>query len=378
MLLAAGAGCGERESDTAGAGSSSTTSQAADGSHAPVTTSLPVDFAGGVDGPVMFAPGPLMDGGEDALIEGVLVRDDDCLFVGGGAPGSRLAVLWPFGTAWDEDAQQVVVANGTRIPLGSMLSAGGGYGSPEMLQHLLGDDSLGERVDACAEGEFKELAHVQHSISTTATGPPTGAPPVTSFPADQPDVDADYLTGDVALTLATITYLADVTVDDTGDALDLQGSYLVDVTVLGISWRAHDHWDLGVRVEPEFPTPGERIQLVINDEWRLKPQQRVTLGVTSRTRPQPSLSGYARFVLLDGAFANTDPTTGGFGSAIVAVVTDAHERGNEASLVDTLKAILAETNDWITRVNRIGPSEPLLGLLVDESSVDTDNVSDPP
>lgn len=122
-------------------------------------------WSGGVDGPVMFVPGPPADGGEDAWIEGVLVRDGDCLLVGDGAPGTRFAVLWPFGTSWDEGAQEVVAADGSRIPLGATLSAGGGYGSPEMLQHLLDVDALRDRAQACAEGEFRELAHVQHSIS---------------------------------------------------------------------------------------------------------------------------------------------------------------------------------------------------------------------
>lgn len=78
----------------------------------------------------MFVPGPPADEGEDAMIEGVLTRDGDCLFVGDGAPGTRFAVLWPYGTSWDEGAQEVVAADGTRIPLGATLSAGGGYGSP--------------------------------------------------------------------------------------------------------------------------------------------------------------------------------------------------------------------------------------------------------
>lgn len=131
-------------------------------------SSLPPDFAGGVDGPVMFAPGPPSQGGDDALIEGALVRDGDCLFAGGGTPGARFAVLWPFGTTWDDDAQEVIAPDGTRIPVGSTFSAGGGYGSPETLQQLLDTDALAERADACAEGEFRELAHVQHSITVEA------------------------------------------------------------------------------------------------------------------------------------------------------------------------------------------------------------------
>ncbi len=165
-LAAAGASCGGSDPDDATAPSSTT--QSTGGSEP--ASSQDSDFAGGVDGPVMFAPGPPTEGGEDALIEGVLVLDGDCLFVGDGAPGTRFALLWPFGTTWDADAQEVVGRDGTRMAIGSMLSAGGGYGSPEALRHLLDDDALAERADACAEGEFRELAHVQHSISTIEAG----------------------------------------------------------------------------------------------------------------------------------------------------------------------------------------------------------------
>ena len=132
------------------------------------------DFAGGVDGPVMFAPGPPSSGGMMALIQGVLVRDGDCLFAGDGAPGSRVTILWPFGTTWDDAAQAVVVSDGTRIPVGSAFSAGGGSASREVLQLLPDDAALAERADACAEGENKEIALVQHSISVIEAVPPTG------------------------------------------------------------------------------------------------------------------------------------------------------------------------------------------------------------
>lgn len=124
------------------------------------------DLSGGVDGPVMFVPGPPPKGGQDAAIEGTLTRDGDCLFVGDEAPGSRFAVLWPFGTSWDDQSEEVVLFDGTRIALGATLSAGGGYPYADGLQRLADEDDLIERADACAEGEYRELAHVQHSISS--------------------------------------------------------------------------------------------------------------------------------------------------------------------------------------------------------------------
>lgn len=123
------------------------------------------DFSGGVDGPVMFVAGPPTEGGDDAAIEGPLTRDGDCLFVGDDAPGSRYAVLWPFGTSWDDQSEEVVLFDGTRIALGATLSAGGGFPYADDLGRFADDDDLIERADACAEGEYRELAHVQHSIS---------------------------------------------------------------------------------------------------------------------------------------------------------------------------------------------------------------------
>lgn len=124
------------------------------------------DYSGGVDGPVMFVPGPPAEAGEDAAIEGTLTRDGDCLYVGDEAPGSRYAVLWPFGTSWDDLSDEVVLSDGTRIALGATISAGGGYPYADALGDLTDADDLIARADACAEGEYRELAHVQHSIST--------------------------------------------------------------------------------------------------------------------------------------------------------------------------------------------------------------------
>ncbi len=129
-------------------------------------TSLASDFSGGVDGPVMFAPGPPTEGGDDAHIGGVLVRDGDCLYAGDEPAGTRDALVWPFGTTWDADEQVVVAPDGTRIPVGATLSASGGwYGPPENLPELLADEELADRARACVEGEHRLLAIVQHRIT---------------------------------------------------------------------------------------------------------------------------------------------------------------------------------------------------------------------
>lgn len=166
-VLAVGAGCGSEANDAANGGPDSSASAPAStsGSESTLSSTASLDSSGGVDGPVMFAAGPSTEGGEDALIEGILVRDGDCLFVGDAEPGSRFAVLWPFGTSWDDAAQAVVTSSGEAIPVGSIVSAGGGYPYAENVQQMPVTDELSERVGQCAEGEFRELAHVQHSIT---------------------------------------------------------------------------------------------------------------------------------------------------------------------------------------------------------------------
>lgn len=126
------------------------------------------DLRGGVDGPVMFAPGPSTEDGQDAGIEGVLVRDGECLFVDAGEAGGRFVVLWPFGTGWDEAAQAVRLSSGETIPVGSVVSAGGGYPSVAGVQQMSTTVELSERILECVGGMTGELAHVQHSITVRA------------------------------------------------------------------------------------------------------------------------------------------------------------------------------------------------------------------
>lgn len=188
-----------------------------------------LDSAGGVDGPVMYTPGPPAEGGEDALIEGALTRDGDCLFIGPSEPGQRFAALWPFGTAWDASTNEVVLRDGVRIPLGAIVSAGGGYGSPEGLSHLLaGSAELTARAAACAEGESPELAHVQHSISASA--------PSTAVPASPAEGAAD---------------LRPLHEQGPGLALGVDGAELTRLPLVFESWNDEEQWPN----EPE-PTAG--------------------------------------------------------------------------------------------------------------------------
>jgi len=111
------------------------------------------DFSGGVDGPVMFVAGPPTEGGEDAAIEGPLMRDGDCLFAGDDAPGSRFAVLWPFGTSWDDQSEEVVLSDST---IDSLSVCGTGIG----VTYLLSATSGGGGILDIVVGRARAAAHL--------------------------------------------------------------------------------------------------------------------------------------------------------------------------------------------------------------------------
>ena len=132
----------------------------------PPTTTMPIadlDINGGVDGAVAYAPGPWVDGGEDAVISGVLSLDGNCLYVGDLPAGARNTVIWPYTTRWQDDPPAVVQHDGSTIEVGQRVDAGGGYGDVDSLIERGYSEALTRRLDQCAEGELawiQELSEV--------------------------------------------------------------------------------------------------------------------------------------------------------------------------------------------------------------------------
>jgi hypothetical protein len=111
--------------------------------------------------------GPRRDSSEadGALIEGTLERDRDCLYVVADDPAlQRHPVLWPYGTAWQDEPEGVVLRDGTFVAIDALFSSGGGYLSAGRL--ATGDlaEAAVERADHCAEGEYGEIAVVQSDV----------------------------------------------------------------------------------------------------------------------------------------------------------------------------------------------------------------------
>ncbi len=79
-------------------------------------------------GPLLTAPRcELADSSDcdpgDALFQGKLVHEDGCLFIEAG--DLRLAVLWPWGTVWQEKPE-AVVTEGAQYLVGHDIEIGGG------------------------------------------------------------------------------------------------------------------------------------------------------------------------------------------------------------------------------------------------------------
>ncbi len=73
-----------------------------------------------VDGPLLISERPLGEG-SDAVVRGTLSYEGGCLRLDG-----RL-VVWPKGTSWDEQNEQVVLPDGSVARPGSRVHGGGGY-----------------------------------------------------------------------------------------------------------------------------------------------------------------------------------------------------------------------------------------------------------
>ena len=121
----------------------------------------PLDPAGGIDGPLMYwreRPEGERES-EEALIEGILIQDGDCLFVVNDE--FRSVVLWEYGTRWLANEFAIELPTGTTIAVGSRIEGrGGGYHPVEQLSFFTSSDAVAARAEQCA-GPSGEVAVVQ-------------------------------------------------------------------------------------------------------------------------------------------------------------------------------------------------------------------------
>jgi hypothetical protein len=130
------------------------------GDSSPAATSL--------DGPVMRYPAAApAEGGNDAEIRGRLELDGDCLYVALDEIGERYPIVWPAGTTWDVDSQNVISQSGVRMAIGSNVYGGGGYRYVADVESALGADA-GTRAANCVDNRYGEIAFVNNRSGAIA------------------------------------------------------------------------------------------------------------------------------------------------------------------------------------------------------------------
>jgi hypothetical protein len=102
-----------------------------------------------VDGPLLVS-GSGDGSGNDAMVAGKVAFEDGCLLLAG------MPVVWPEGTTWDAEAQEVVLRNGDRVTMGDEVSGGGGYPYADTLTDVIGE--RGARLAAECAGPTNEVA----------------------------------------------------------------------------------------------------------------------------------------------------------------------------------------------------------------------------
>lgn len=111
--------------------------------------------AGTVDGPVLSSPRPALvgGGGMDAIVEGTLEFDGDCLHLVQG--DVEYPVVWPAGAAWQPDPPSVWVDDKSIEP-GATVSGAGGYLSRGHVEQMAGPH-VADAAERCS-GATGEIA----------------------------------------------------------------------------------------------------------------------------------------------------------------------------------------------------------------------------
>jgi hypothetical protein len=114
--------------------------------------SLPLPGGYEIAGPVLSALGCEVTGRScaamEALLTGVLRLDGQCLYVV--TNDEPVTVVWPAGTAWNDEHGMLQHADGTLVGMGEEISIGGGYVGAQGVAALLGIDELPPILTECA------------------------------------------------------------------------------------------------------------------------------------------------------------------------------------------------------------------------------------
>ena len=122
------------------------------------TDTAGLDEAGGVDGFLVYGTQRTADGGEEALIEGVLAFDDDgCVRVG------DVVLLWPFGARWQVEPPAVLI-DGLTLVAGDRIAAGGGFHDVDDVGWWTENDAAIELLRECQAPPGDGVFVIQHPV----------------------------------------------------------------------------------------------------------------------------------------------------------------------------------------------------------------------
>lgn len=115
----------------------------------------------GLLGPVIRHTGPDWDSVMLAGFDGFLWLEGNCLSVGWHEYGPRHSVVWPAGTMWDAGRLDVVLPTGDRLPVGSLIEAGGGFLDLAALERYAGPEAR-DLAAQCVDSRWNEIAIVNN------------------------------------------------------------------------------------------------------------------------------------------------------------------------------------------------------------------------
>lgn len=123
-------------------------------------------LAGGIDGPVVYASPS--SSGEDALAVGIVTLVEGCLVLSDDSGAADpVALVWAAGTRWDPVTSEVLLPDGTRVPIGTSISAGGGYHAAGAISSFVTDpDALSQVAQCATAGDTGEVFVIQHPVDT--------------------------------------------------------------------------------------------------------------------------------------------------------------------------------------------------------------------
>lgn len=122
-----------------------------------------------VDGPLLVSAAPgISRSGMAAIVRGEIGFDDGCMTL------DATPVVWPHGTEWDDDSDEVVLPNGQRASDGDAVTGGGGWVRVEWFtsgeRHYGSYGEEGERLLVDCAGPTGEVAFFNEGSEVELVG----------------------------------------------------------------------------------------------------------------------------------------------------------------------------------------------------------------